>query len=129
MRRYLLIAVLLLTASAAAGQAPMAPPGDTTGQAPAAPQQPPADQAAPPEQMAPPATMPPAAGRPHPMRERFAAANTTGDGKLTLEQAQAAHMAGVVMHFHEIDADGKGYVTFEDWTHWLAARRNAAPTR
>jgi hypothetical protein len=59
------------------------------------------------------------------LRERFEAANTTHDGKLTQDQAQAAHMVGVVRHFSEIDADQKGYVTLQDIHAWMAAQRAA----
>jgi len=46
--------------------------------------------------------------------ERFRAANTTGDGRLTLAQAQAGHMPMIVRHFDAIDAQHKGYVTLQD---------------
>ncbi|MBS0444906.1 MAG: EF-hand domain-containing protein [Proteobacteria bacterium] len=42
--------------------------------------------------------------------ERFDAADANGDGKLTLEEAQAK-MPMVAKHFDEIDVDKKGYVT------------------
>ncbi len=48
------------------------------------------------------------------MQAKFDAANTTHDGKLTKEQAQAAHMKGIVKNFDKVDADHKGYVTLED---------------
>jgi Ca2+-binding EF-hand superfamily protein len=46
--------------------------------------------------------------------ERFNAANITHDGRLTLEQAQAAHMPWVSQHFAEIDSRQKGYITIAD---------------
>jgi hypothetical protein len=46
--------------------------------------------------------------------ERFQAANTTGDGRLTLAQAQAGHLPMIVRNFDAIDAQHKGYVTLED---------------
>ena len=46
--------------------------------------------------------------------ERFNQANTTHDGKLTLEQARAAHMNAVVRDFSAIDKNGKGYVTLAE---------------
>jgi hypothetical protein len=46
--------------------------------------------------------------------DRFQAANTTGDGHLTLAQAQAGHMPMVVRNFDAIDAQHKGYVTLQD---------------
>jgi hypothetical protein len=44
------------------------------------------------------------------LQARFASANTTGDGKLTREQA-AAGMPMVAKHFDEIDTQHLGYVT------------------
>jgi len=43
-------------------------------------------------------------------RDQFAAANTTGDGCLTLEQAQRA-LPGVAKQFAQIDVKGRGCVT------------------
>lgn len=47
-------------------------------------------------------------------RERFMAANTTHDGKLTLAQAQAANLTPVIRHFAEVDVQHKGYITLQD---------------
>jgi len=106
---------------------------------------------APPDQMAPPSQMPPPgvangpmapgmtngpAGAMAPMsamtpngqprgRARFEAANTTHDGRLTPDQAQAAGWRPVVVHFQEIDRDHKGYVTWQDIRDWQKARRAA----
>ncbi|MBP0628774.1 MULTISPECIES: EF-hand domain-containing protein [unclassified Cupriavidus] len=44
------------------------------------------------------------------LQERFAGANTTRDGKLTREQAQAG-MPMVASHFDQIDTQRLGYVT------------------
>ena len=44
------------------------------------------------------------------LQARFARANTTGDGKLTREQA-TARMPMVAKHFDEIDTQHAGYVT------------------
>jgi hypothetical protein len=52
-----------------------------------------------------------AAPRPHPFLDRFNAASH--DGRLTLQQAQAAHMPWVVQHFDAIDAQQKGYITMQ----------------
>ena len=83
----------------------------------------------------PPAT-PPANGRPQQrrrMRERFEAANTTRDGKLTLDQAKAANMVRIVRNFDAIDSQRRGYVTMEDIRTYSraqrAARRAAQPAK
>lgn len=44
------------------------------------------------------------------LQSRFASANTTHDGKLTQEQANAG-MPMVAKHFDEIDVNKAGYVT------------------
>jgi len=48
------------------------------------------------------------------MDERFAAANTTHDGKLTLEQAKAGHLRAVTRDFATIDKSKRGYVTLDE---------------
>jgi len=56
---------------------------------------------------------PPSAARhtaPLSFRDRFVAANTTGGGCLTLDQAQRG-LPGVVRQFHQIDTEGRGCVT------------------
>jgi hypothetical protein len=52
--------------------------------------------------------------RAHRFIERFQSANTTGDGHLTLAQAQAGHMPRIVRNFDAIDVQHKGYVTLQD---------------
>lgn len=47
------------------------------------------------------------------MRERFAAADKNGDGRLTREEANGK-MPRVHDNFQTIDQDKKGYVTFQD---------------
>jgi hypothetical protein len=47
------------------------------------------------------------------LRERFEAANTTHDGHLTPEQAQAS-WPWAAKHFAEIDKANRGYVTLDD---------------
>ena len=44
---------------------------------------------------------------------RFDEANTTHDGHLTPEQAQAS-WPSIAKHFSEIDQDRRGYVTIDD---------------
>ncbi len=51
------------------------------------------------------------APKPNRLAKRFAAANTTHDGHLTLDQARSAKWMQVVKRFGKIDADSKGYVT------------------
>jgi len=46
------------------------------------------------------------------MEQRFKAANTTGDGKLTKEQAKAG-MPRIYSNFDKIDVDHKGYITLD----------------
>jgi len=55
--------------------------------------------------------------------QRFDAANTTHDGKLTLDQAKAGKLHGVVKQFAAIDTGNKGYVTKAD----VEAYRKAHP--
>ena len=104
-----LLAVLLLASPAALAQ-----PAQDAG--------PPPPPASPPPSYAAPQGAP--GGRMSP-RAKFDAANTTRDGKLTLDQAQAAGMRGVARHFTEIDADHKGYVTLQDIRAWRQAKRAA----
>ncbi|CAB3763651.1 EF-hand domain-containing protein [Paraburkholderia solisilvae] len=56
------------------------------------------------------------------LQERFAAANTTHDGKLTKEQA-AAGMPRVAQHFDEIDVQKVGYVTLPQIEQFVATQR------
>jgi hypothetical protein len=46
--------------------------------------------------------------------ERFKAANTTGDGQLTLAQAEAGNLKVIAQNFDAIDSQHKGYVTLDD---------------
>jgi hypothetical protein len=71
-------------------------------------------------------TRPPAAHRPRmTMQQRFEAANTTKDGKLTLDQAKTAHLIRVVHNFDTMDATKKGFVTMEDIRAYNRAQRAA----
>jgi hypothetical protein len=58
------------------------------------------------------------------VQERFAAANTTHDGKLTREQAQAG-MPKVAQHFDEIDSQKAGFVTLAQIEDFMRARAAA----
>lgn len=53
------------------------------------------------------------------LQSRFASANTTRDGKLTREQAQAG-MPMVAKHFDEIDAQRAGYITLPQIEAFMA---------
>lgn len=66
----------------------------------------------------PPAPRPAAASR---LEDRFAAANVTGDGRLTYQQVRDAHWHVVVRNFGAIDVGHKGYVTLGDLRAWFAA--------
>ena len=68
---------------------------------------------------------PPTAAQPHRLQERFDAANTTHDGRLTLAQASAAHMPRIVRNFSAIDSDNKGYVTVDDLRIFMIRQRQA----
>jgi hypothetical protein len=69
---------------------------------------------------------PPPPGKQHMSgKARFAAANTTGDGRLTLQQAQAAGWQPVAKHFQAIDRDHKGYVTMQDIKQWHREKKAA----
>jgi hypothetical protein len=71
--------------------------------------------------------------RPHRFLDRFNAANTSHDGRLTLQQAQAAHMPWVERHFAEIDTQQKGYITVQDVRAYRqqirASRPDASPSQ
>jgi Ca2+-binding EF-hand superfamily protein len=47
------------------------------------------------------------------LEQRFKAANKSGDGKLTREEAKAG-MPKVARNFDKLDIDHKGYLTVED---------------
>ncbi len=58
--------------------------------------------------------------------KKFAAANTTHDGHLTLAQAQKGGLKMIAADFAAIDTQHRGYVTFNDVIAWrldtMAAR-------
>jgi hypothetical protein len=56
------------------------------------------------------------------MQERFTAANTTHDGKLTKQQAELG-MPRVAQHFDQIDTQKVGYVTLPQIEQFLATQR------
>lgn len=66
----------------------------------------------------------------HTWEQRFAAANLSHNGHLTLEEAQGGY-PDVARHFKDIDVDQKGYVTEDNIRAWRvmrkAARRLAKP--
>jgi hypothetical protein len=70
------------------------------------------------------ASAPGAAPHRQTMRERFAEANTTHDGHLTLAQAQAGFPA-MARLFDAIDRDHKGYLTMDDIHAYYEAKRAA----
>lgn len=55
------------------------------------------------------------------LQTRFATANTTHDGKLTREQAQAG-MPRVAQHFDEIDTQKQGFITLAQIENFMAQR-------
>ncbi len=71
----------------------------------------------------------PSANAAHPhthvtLKERFAQANTTNDGHLTLDQAKAG-LPRIAKNFAAIDKDSKGYVTMTDIQDYYKAQRAA----
>jgi len=59
------------------------------------------------------------------LAQRFAAANVTRDGRLTLQQARAANWQAIAENFPDIDVEQKGYVTLNEIRVWLET--HAAP--
>ncbi|MEO9191896.1 MAG: hypothetical protein ABI224_18095 [Acetobacteraceae bacterium] len=88
-----------------------------------------------PAQTTPPATPAASSAEHHPahakrtyisMDKRFQTANTTHDGHLTRDQAQASDLMHMVSaNFAAIDKDHKGFVTEDDIRGWYKARREA----
>ena len=68
----------------------------------------------------------PTSAKHHKLREKFEAANTTHDGRLTVAQASAGRMPKVVQNFGLIDADHKGYVTIRDIKMFRRSQRGAS---
>jgi Ca2+-binding EF-hand superfamily protein len=71
----------------------------------------------------------PQAAVPHPHRflDRFNAANTSHDGRLTLQQVQSANMSWVAKHFAAIDTQHKGYITVQGVRAYRQQRRSNQP--
>lgn len=60
--------------------------------------------------------------------QRFAQANTSHDGHLTLAQAKGGYFT-VARHFNQIDTGHKGYVTLDDIRAWHKQLREARHRR
>jgi hypothetical protein len=56
--------------------------------------------------------------------DHFADANTTHDGRLTLDQATAGYKS-IAKSFSQIDVNHHGYVTLDDIKAWRAAKKAA----
>jgi hypothetical protein len=56
--------------------------------------------------------------------DHFSDANTTHDGRLTLDQASAGYKS-IAKAFTQIDASHHGYVTLDDIKAWKAAKKAA----
>jgi hypothetical protein len=56
--------------------------------------------------------------------EHFADANTTHDGRLTLDQATAGYKS-IAKSFNQIDVAHHGYITMDDIKTWRAAKKAA----
>ena len=56
------------------------------------------------------------------MQQRFAQANVTHDGHLTLDQAKTGYKS-LVRHFAAIDQDKKGYITEDDIRAYYKTQR------
>ncbi|GLQ97776.1 EF-hand domain-containing protein [Dyella mobilis] len=55
------------------------------------------------------------------LQQKFDAADTNHDGKLTLAEAQAG-MPRVAQHFNEIDTNRQGYITLNQIKAFVASR-------
>lgn len=56
------------------------------------------------------------------LKAEFDRADVAHRGRLTLAEARAAGLGAVAGHFQEIDAAGRGSVSFDDWMRHLQAR-------
>ena len=57
--------------------------------------------------------------------QRFEAANTSKDGHLTKEQAEAAHWTYITRNFDAIDSTHQGYITVDGIRAYARERREA----
>jgi hypothetical protein len=57
-------------------------------------------------------------------QEHFTEANTTHDGRLTLDQASSGYKS-IAKSFQQIDVSHHGYVTMDDIKAWRAAKKAA----
>jgi len=109
---------LTIAAATAHAQTPAAPPAETppapTAPAPA-PSSPPAAATAPAK---------PARHRVT-VNEHFAAANTSKDGHLTLDQAKDNKWRYVISHFEAIDTAKQGYITLDQLHAFIRGQRAA----
>jgi Ca2+-binding EF-hand superfamily protein len=55
------------------------------------------------------------------LQQKFEAADTNRDGKLTLAEAQAG-MPRIAQHFNEIDTNHQGYITLDQIKSFVASR-------
>jgi hypothetical protein len=120
MRSSAILLAFLLVSGAAQAQA-ISPLGGSTGNPPGPP---PAAVATPPATSTPTRAAKPDHAR-RSLADRFDAANTTHDGKLTLSQARAGHMNAVARDFAQIDKEKRGYVTMDDIRAFQKERRDA----
>jgi glutathione S-transferase len=63
------------------------------------------------------------------LQQRFAQANITHDGRLTLAQARAGHMLNIAHHFDQIDTAHQGFITLDQlraYRRRMLAQRRAA---
>ena len=129
--RALLLSSALLLVTPAFAQTPLTGPTPPTTSAPplaGAAGQPGTPPAAAPDTAVPSAPARARHGR-RTLAQRFQDANTTHDGKLTLDQAREAHMNAVVRDFSAIDKNSRGYVTLADireHNHEVRAARRAS---
>lgn len=56
------------------------------------------------------------------LRRRFEAADSSGYGSITREQARRAGLGAISAQFDQIDAARSGSISFEDWRRHLARR-------